>query len=158
MAAVVVEIAEAVRDALNGASLSMAFDAERLYVPRFRLHAKTPDDAGLPDLETLRVSVVPRELSLASLNRGADDFDYVVDVAIQKRLDSDGPAEVDPYMLLAEEVVDLFRGKALEDSFGRASCVQAANLPIYSPEFLNDANVFTSVVTLTFRLARARTA
>lgn len=158
MAAVVVEIAEAVVEALNDATLSMAFTAERLYVPRFKRHASSPGDEDLPDLETLRVSVVPRELSLASLNRGADDFDYLIDVAIQKRLDSDGPAEVDPYMLLAEEVVDLFRGEALEASFGRASCMQAANLPIYSPEFLNDANVFTSVVTLTFRLARARTA
>lgn len=156
MAAVVVEIAEEVKDALNDAAFSMPFTAERLYVPRFRLRKNSPGESGDPDLDTLRVSVVPRELSLVALNRGADDFDYSIDVAIQRRLESDDPADVDPYMGLAQEVVDLFRGKFLAGVFGRAACVSAANLPIYSPEFLNESKVFTSVVTLTFRLARTR--
>lgn len=154
MAAVVIEIADAVVAELNGATLSMPFTAERRYVPRFKLRKNQPGEgADLPDLETLRVSVVPRGLSAATLARRSHDFDYLVDVAVQKRLEDDEPATVDPYMRLPEEIIDLFRGGTLSGL--DAKCVAVANEPIYAPEHLNDSNVFTSVVTLTFRKVRA---
>lgn len=154
MAAVVIDIANAVVSELNAATLSLAFTAERRYVPRFKLRKNQPGEgADLPDLETLRVTVVPRELSAATLTRRSHDFDYLIDVAVQKRLDDDEPATVDPYMRLTEEVIDLFRGGTLTTV--DAKCVAVANEPIYAPELLNDANVFTSVVTLTFRKVRA---
>jgi hypothetical protein len=154
--AVVIEIADAVAAELNAAELSMPFVAERRYVPRFKLRRNQPGEgAGLPDLDTLRVSVVPRELSAVTLTRRSHDFDYLIDVAVQKRLEDDEPATVDPYMQLTEEVLDLFRGGTLPGL--DAKCVAVTNEPIYAPEHLNDSNVFTSLVTLTFRKARAET-
>ena len=39
----------------------------------------------------------------------------------------------------------------------RSKCVRVANEPIYVPAHLDDERVFTSVVTLTFRVARDQT-
>jgi hypothetical protein len=156
--AAVVTIAEAVKDRLNAppAPLSQSFTAIRAYVPTF---GKQDSDAD--EFAELRVTVVAAELTMATLSRRDDDFDYVVDVAIQKRIDreaiedADFNAEVDPLMLLAEEVMDLFRGKRLT-GYETALCVAAANRPIFAPEHLDEQRLFTSLIRLTFRVARAR--
>ena len=145
MSAVVVEIAESVTAVLNAATLSQAFTAERAYVP---VHE-------LPDLVDLAVTVVPTSIGVTPLTRHSDDHEYTVDIGVQKRCTPD-PTEADPFMLLVEEIVDLFRGKALTD-YTAAKCVRVANDPIYVPAHMDDERVFTSVVTLTFRVARDQT-
>lgn len=151
MAAVLIEIADAVAAALNGAALSQVFTAERAYVP---VH-------DLEDLDALKVTVVPAGLTLALLDRSPRHMhDYVVDVGVQKRFGSGAltPAEIlaacDPLMKLTEEVVDLFRGKALPVAAGSAVCTAAANNPVFAPAHADEKRVFTSVVSLTFRLGR----
>jgi hypothetical protein len=150
-AAVILQIADAVVAALNGATLSQTFLAERAYVPVHELR----------DLVTLRVSVVPTGLSLQLLNRSPRHLiDYVVDIGVQKHIDGDALttaevlAECDPLMLLAEEIGDLFRGKSLAIAAGAAVCVEIANRPVFAPAHLDEKRVFTSVVSLTFRLGR----
>lgn len=142
MPATILTVADAVRDAINAATLSFGFVAERLYLPiRDAKH-----------LRNLKVSIVPAEITATMLSRRDDDFDYVIDVGIQRKVSND--TEIDELMGFAEEVVDLFRGQRL-DSTG-ALCVTAENAPIYSPDHLDEHRVFTSVVRLTFRLNRAR--
>lgn len=146
MAAMVLEIADAVVTAINAATAFTlpAPAARAYYVPVF----------DVKDLTALRVVVVPRDLSLAPANRHADDYTYNIDVGIQVRADGT-PAQTDPYMLLAEQVVDVFRGKPLGTT--GATCTGAANAPIFDPGHLDQHGVFTSVITLTFTLpARAR--
>jgi hypothetical protein len=83
-------------------------------------------------------------------------------VAIQKRIEAGAKtaaeiqALVDPLMDLVEEIGDLFRGKGLPLR-PDATCVEGKNEPIYLPPHLDEHRVFTSVLSLTFREARART-
>lgn len=149
MPAVVLEVADAVTAALNAATLSQSFTAERLYVP---VYGKQDEDAD--EFAELQISVVPdsiRSLS-TSLSRKADDFEYVIDVGIQQRVDGT-TAVLDALMLLAQEIMDLFRGKQIPN-YPAALCTNAANSPIYAPTHLAEQKVFTSVVSLTFKVAR----
>lgn len=156
MNAVVIDLAEAVKAALNAASdagtFTPRFAAQRAYVP-------------IHDAETLdgiEVSVVARSIRLTMLARGSDQFDYMVDIGIQQRIGAGSmtPLEIleatDPLMLLVQGIADLFRGKPIAVGTGVLTCFAATNEPIYLPEHLDQFRVFTSVVSLTFRHARAR--
>ena len=150
MAAVIVSIADAVTDALNGASLSQTFTARRVYVP---VHT-------LRDLSCLTVSVVPATLEGTLLERsGRNLFSYDIHVGVQKVIgqgqmsDDEINEACDPLMLLAQEIGDLFDGGLLA-SAPQARCVDVKNVPIYSPQDIDEKRVFLSLVTLTFRLGR----
>lgn len=152
MAAVIIEIAEAVKDALNGASLSQSFTAEWTFDPRRSLE-------GLTDL-TVLVSAAEQAMEKAS--RGADDFGYAVQVAVAKRLsvaaandDDQLSAECEPLMLLVQEIIDLFRGPDLVGSLP-ARFDRAENAPIYDGELLHQKRVFLSAVTLRFEAVRSK--
>ena len=145
MSAVIVEIAEAVVAAIEAATLSQPATVERAYVP---VHELT-------DLVDLAVTVVPTSIGVTPLTRHSDDHEYTVDIGVQKRCTPD-TTDADPLMLLVEEIIDLFRGKTLT-GYTAAKCLRVANDPIYVPAHLDDERVFTSVVTLTFRVARDQT-
>lgn len=153
MSAVVLQIADAMVGVLNSASpLVVPFEAARFYVPVYDLQK---------DLDALKVSVVPKALTLKAITRHSDDFTYDVDVAVQQRLPKtatttpDILAFCDPLMLLMEEILDLFRGKPLE-AVASVQCMDAANPSIYAPDLLDEVRVFTSISTLTFKLVRPR--
>ena len=138
-----ITIADAVTAALNAGGFLQPFTAARLYRPLFELK----------DMGTLHVTVVPRGLTIEPLDRGRDQHDYQVDVAVQKRLASENAAEVDSLMDLVEQIGDRFRHKVLETD-PPAVCVKVENVPIYAPEHLEQLRQFTSVLTLTFRVVR----
>ena len=140
--AVITDIAEAVKDELNAAEFSQAFEAERMYQPLFEL----------PEMKTLHVTVVPRSLEMQASGRSMVQHDYGIDVAVQKKFQKDEPAELDPLMTLVEEIIDFFRLRRLHDQ--NAVCVRATNEPVYSQEHMEQFRQFTSVVTLTFRALR----
>ena len=140
--AVILNIADAVVAQLNGGSFSQPLTAERHYQPKFEL----------PDMTALHVTVVPRGITTKSLDRSRDAFDYQIDVAIQKRTDM-ALVGLDGLMNLVEEVADHFRTQPLM-SFPQARCVEVKNAPVFSQEHLEEFRQFTSVLTLTFRLAR----
>ena len=73
---VAVDIAEAVKDALNAATFSQAFTATRQYRPAFELK----------DMATLHVTVVPHAVDVQSLSRTKQQYDVQVHVAAQKKL------------------------------------------------------------------------
>lgn len=152
MPAVILQIADAVVVALGAATLSQTFTAERSYVPVREL-----EEMG----GTLFVTVVPTGLTAQLLNRqGQHLFDYVIDIGIQKRIgtgtmtEAEIRAACDPLMLFAEEVAELLGGKTLPIGSGKAVAIGVANQPIFVPAMLDEMKVFTSVVTLTFRLGR----
>lgn len=145
----VIDIADAVVTALNGATLSQSFVAERKYVP---VHE-------LDDLAQLRVSVVPATLEGVLIDRaGRNLYTFTIDVAVQKSIGSGAMTDVqinaacDPLMTLSEEIADLFDGKALTSPAAR--CTDVKNVPIFAPAHLDEKRVFTSVVSLTFKLGR----
>ncbi len=105
----------------------------------------------LADLKTLRVTVVPSGVIVATASRNQTQRDVAIDVAVQNKLAHEQNADLDPLLTLAEEIAEHFRGKRL-DSFPDAAWVKTEFKPIYAPEHLEQLRTFTSVLTLTFRV------
>ncbi len=140
--AVILDIADAVVEQLNGTPFSQPLTAERHYQPKFELSEMTE----------LKVSVVPRSLASKTLDRNRDTFDYLIDVAVQQKTDMT-PAALDALMGLVEEIADHFRRQPLA-GYPQARCVEVKNEPVYSLEHLDEFRQFTSVITLTYRVWR----
>ena len=138
----IIQIADAVVAQLNATTFSQPLTAARDYAPSFKL----------PDMKSLHVTVVPRSMSSASLDRSRDAFSYEIDVAVQKKTDA-AQATLDALMSLVEEIADHFRDERLS-SFPGARCVDVKNAPVFSQEHLDELRQFTSVLTLTFRVVR----
>jgi hypothetical protein len=140
--AVILDIADAVVAQLNGGSFSQPLTAERHYQPKFELSEMTE----------LKVSVVPRSLASKTLDRNRDTFDYLIDVAVQKKTDMT-QAALDTLMTLVEEIADHFRTQPLA-SYPNARCTEVKNEPVYALEHLDEFRQFTSIITLTYRVWR----
>jgi len=139
----IVEVADAVGTALNGATFSLPFTAERKFQPHFELK----------DMQSLHVTVVPKADESALFARIKTQYDYGIDVAVQQKLQETDESEIAPLMKLAEEIGDYFRFKRLAE-FPSAIWVKTRRDPIYSQEHLQQFGQFTSVVTLTFRVIK----
>ena len=136
----IINIAQAVTDALNEASLSTAFTAERKAVAM----------AKLSEMDSLHVTVVPREVESAALDRTRDSHEVKVDVAIQQRVASLENDAVDSLMALVQEIADFLNRRNVGDALWK----KTENKPVYSPEHLREMKQFTSVVTVTYQVAR----
>jgi len=141
--ATIIDVADAVVAQLNGGSFSQPFTARRLYRPQFELR----------EMKTLHVTVVPKALTINSLSRGSDSHEYQIDVAVQKKFETETTEELDPLVGLVEEIADRFRTPRLA-SLPAALCVKVENKPIYAQEHFDEMRQFTSILTLTFRVAR----
>ena len=104
-------------------------------------------------MKDLHVSVVPRELHVRGLDRHRNSYDAAIDLAVQKKFKKGDAAEIDPLVGLAEEIADLFRLKRLA-SFPGAVWVGTDHRVLYSQEHWDQFNQFTSLLTLTFRVAK----
>lgn len=140
MAAVVVELANAVVAALNGATLSQEFTAERAYVP-----IRDVKDFG--DAE-LRVLVVPTGLRVAARDLGPRlTLEWELGVWLQQRAGRD-TGDTDPLMLLAQEVIELFHGWRTGADH-RVIGIEAR--PPFDPQSQDVIGVFSATIYLTFR-------
>lgn len=139
----VIDIADAVVASLNAGTFSQTFEAERKYQPVYEL----------PDMQTLHVSVVPRSVSITTATRETGYFDCAVDVGVQKKVNPDEPDEIDALMNLVEEIADHLRMKRLNDA-PQAAWVSIENEPAFASEHLDQQRVFTSVLTVTYRVRR----
>jgi hypothetical protein len=142
--ATVIQIAESVVAEINAGDFSKKnLSAQRLYVPNF----------DLEDMKELRVTVVPREVEYLPLDRATNKFHATIDVAIQKKFSKGDAKEIDPLIFFVEELADYFRLKRL-NSYVAARCIKVENAVLYSTEHWTQFNQFTSLLTLTFELAK----
>ena len=136
----IIDIAEAVKDELNGGTFSQSFTAERHYQPVFELK----------DMKTLHVTVVPKDIEMQLATRNTSQHDCRVDVAIQKKLQSADLAEIDELMGLVEEIISFLSRRKL--SFvPNALWIKTTNEPIYAAEHMEQFRQFSSILTLTYR-------
>ena len=135
--AMIIRIAEAVKDELNGATFSQPFTAQRLYCPQF----------DLTELSELTVSVVPKALLRQAASRLSRQCEMDIDVAVQQKVTVGEREQLDALMKLTEEVTDHLSRKPMAD----AIWVKAQQPVLYAPEHLSNQHVFTSVITLTYR-------
>ena len=136
----IADIAQAVTDALNAESFSMVFTAERKAAPMVKLS----------EMDSLHVTVVPREVESAALDRTRDSHEVKIDVAIQKRVASLENDAIDPLMALVREIADFLNRRNLSNGLWK----KTENKPVYSPEHLREMRQFTSVLTLTYQVTR----
>ena len=141
--ATITDIADAVVAELNGHTFSQSLVAVRYYRPVF----------DLGEMRTLHVSVVPKGVTIERADRSRNQYDFAIDVAVQKKFEKGDAAELDPLMALVEEVADFFRLRRLA-AYPDAVWVRTDNVPVYAPEHLEEFRQFTSVLSLTFRVAR----
>ena len=139
--AIVIDIAEAVKEELNGGTFSQSFTAERHYQPTF----------DLQDMKTLHVTVVPKDIEMQLATRSSSQHDYRIDVAVQKKVTVGDMAELDELMGLVEEVIAFLSRRKLA-SVPAAMWIRTANEPIFATEHLEQFGQFTSILTLTYRL------
>lgn len=137
---VIMDVADAVAALLNGGSFSQEFTAVRAYQPVYDLEL----------LKTLRVSVLASGQEIEKGTRSDNDFDFAIDVGVQKKVASPlVKAELDALTDLVEELLDYLLGQALPAEVG-VTLVSMANKPIYDPDHLQRKHVFTSVITATY--------
>ena len=140
----VIQIADSVVAEINAGDFSKkSLSAQRLYVPDF----------DLEDMKELRVTVVPREVEYLPLDRVSNKYHATIDVAIQKKFSKGDAKEIDPLVMFVEELADYFRLKRL-NSYVAARCIKVENAVLYSTEHWTQFNQFTSLLTLTFELAK----
>ena len=137
-----VDIADAVVFELNQSGLTPAFTAERKLLPKHTNEA----------LGTLKVTVVPKSAEMSRLNRSQVGVEVEIDVGVQQRLsdiDTDGPELI----ALVEDIVDYMATRPLSQAPG-VQWVRSRNDPVYALDHLAENRLFTSVITLTYKLAR----
>ena len=123
---------------------SQPVSATRMFQPAFTLD----------DLKELRVSVVPRTSGITTASRDSSLFECVVDVGVQKKLSAEGAdAEIEALLDLVEEITDHLRLKRLPDA-PEAAWAGIAHEPVVSSESLEQHRVFTSVLSVTYRVRR----
>lgn len=140
---VLLKIADAVVARLNSGSFELPFAAQRRYQPAFEL----------AELATLRVSVIPRSIEVTGASRADSYFDFAVDVGVQQKVNADDPDQLDRLMHLVEQLADYLRHERLPDA-AEAAWVSIANEPAFATEHLDQQRVFTSVLTVTYRVRR----
>lgn len=135
------QIAEHVATELTDAGLSQDVTAIRRYVVDFELR----------DLAGLKVSVVPRSWASQRMDRLTDRIDVEIDIAVQQRCDPGDLAAVDALMDLMREIEAHLNRLDFETS-PPAHWVGSQIDPLYAADLLHEQRVFTSVLTLTYRL------
>ena len=135
-----IDLADQVVLTLNESDCEPAFTAVRKLFPFYELK----------DLSNLKVTVVPKSLSITASSRNSSELDYQVDIAIQKTVKTPDDPEVNALMELTLAIAKSFRKKIYEDI--GAVCFKQSIDPLYSIEHIQPPSVFTSVVTLDFKV------
>jgi hypothetical protein len=140
----IVSLADAVASQINDAppgTFSLPFTAQRLHQPSFTLQ----------ELQDLRVSVVPRSVTVAAGSRDSSIFECIIDIGIQRRIGSD--SDVDLLLDLAEQIIDHLRLRRLA-ALPDAAWAGLAHEPVVAAEHLDQHRQFTSVITVTYKVRR----
>jgi hypothetical protein len=141
-----VQVADAVVERINTATLPQPATAVRLYQPGWTLD----------ELQQLRVSVVPRSVQVEPATRREANLDCTIDIGIQKKLSGDElQPEIDALTELVEAIADLLRFSHLHLPGGReAAWFGMSNDPVVATEHLEQHRQFTSLLTAIYRVRR----
>lgn len=148
MAAICVQIAEAVKSLIQSTDLSMPYTIERAWVEtRQRVYMKEDDP--------LFIIVVPRTLNVHAFDlKPRTAFNWDIAIWIDRAV-KDDTEECDPVVEFMEEIVDLLVGhRDLQIDAGRARCIGIGPHPTYDSNQLLDVRVFRSVFVATYRFVQ----
>lgn len=135
-------LADAVAAELNQSELSPAFTAVRRRMAVFE-----PQDQA-----SLTVSVIPIGKHTAKADRTHRWHDFQVDVAVQQRIA--GETDAEPLDQLVEDIDEtLFQRASLQMLAGPRWFASELITP-NDPGFLDELNLFTAVLRVTYRMGR----
>ena len=137
----IIQIADALVLQLSGGSFIQPFIPARAIFPNFEIK----------ELNTLKVTVVPRSVESLAISRGSYQDDYIIDIGVQKKLTEDFEAETVSLIGLVTEIKNSLWRSILRVGSVSAIGVNTKVDPIYSREHLAADNVFTSIVSVTYR-------
>jgi hypothetical protein len=140
---IVTQISKAVVSELkqNMQEFSMPFEPEMLVLPSFE-----PSE-----LQTLRVSVVPRTLEIERVSRSSSKYIVGIDIGIQRRIEGTPEETVAKIGNLVDEMIQFLRDASLDD-FPAAQWIGVTNDPVYVAEHLQQKRTFTSIVSVRYLL------
>ncbi|MHB9070467.1 MAG: hypothetical protein ACYC54_08855 [Sedimentisphaerales bacterium] len=138
----IIQIADALVSKLITGTFSQSFTPVRTVFPNFELK----------ELAALKVTVVPRSVDSSIVTRASDQDDYVIDIGVQKKLTADYEVETATLISLVTEIKDFLKLKHLTITTRIAMWINTKIDPIYSREHLAGDDVFTSVITVTYRM------
>jgi hypothetical protein len=134
----ILQLADLLVAELNAYSFSQTFQAVRGYLPTFEL----------PDMDTLRVTVVPKQDDGKLDTRASSVHEFAIDIGIQKKPPTIDNADLDPLMYLVQEIADYFLfGKRP----GGTTLITPQVRILFLQEHLQKFRQFTAVLTLTFK-------
>jgi hypothetical protein len=110
----------------------------------------------LAQLRELTVSVVPRGVQIQSVTRRLSQYDCQVDIGIQQKLtvpQDEIDTKVKELSQLVQQITEYLQRQQLTD-MPYAIWIKVENVPIYDPDHLANQRVFTSVLTLTYRITK----
>jgi hypothetical protein len=139
----VLDIAEAVRAELAAGSFDSAFTPALKTLPAWELR----------ELHTLRVTVVPKAVEMTGSTRAACQVEVQIDIGIQRKIASDVETETAELLGLVEQIGDFLQKRPLA-AMPNVGWIRTANEPVYDPAHLAEQRVFTSVLTVTYRVLK----
>lgn len=140
MSATLIQLAEQVKDALNGHEFSEAFTAVRTYSGAVKVK----------EMKELTVRVAPSSKETELVSRSDTLKEVGIDIAVQQVVlnwESD-PTRLDELMAIVDEIEGFL--KLLNLSGGIWQKIE--NKPAYIPEHLDQHNLYTSVITSTYKV------
>lgn len=138
---IAIDIADAIVTELQAASFSEPLVISRRALPEFELS----------ELKDLTVTVVPKSVEITNITRDSSSFDVAVDIGIQQKIGKDTDAEVQRLSGIVTELVS-YLNRRTPASLPGVQFKSIANEPVYAPEHLSQKRLFTSVITLHYKV------
>jgi len=142
MAAKIVTLANAIVSQLNTDFVG-TFTAVRSYRPA----------AKLDDLATVAVTVVPKSMEYQPMTRYFEQVDHTVEIGVQQRVAT--TADIDTKTDLVEQIGESLRRSVFTSGADKFHVLTVEVSPLVAIEHLDELNVFSSVVSVVAREARA---
>lgn len=139
-----IDLADAVTSQLNQSGIVTS--AKRMVLP---IH-------DLAQLRELTISVVPRGVQIQSVTRRLSQYDCHVDIGVQQKLtvtQDQIDTAVAGLCQLVQQIAEYLQRQPLND-MPYAIWIKIENEPTYAADHLAQQRVFTSVLTLTYRITK----
>jgi hypothetical protein len=137
----IIELADALVQALNDDAFSLPFTAQRRYLPQ----------VDLEHADALHIFIAPRAIATSLATRTSTEDLYTLDIAVIRRAATD--ADPDALAGLVGEIADWTRFRGLPAMPGAVWSGVEVN-PIFAPDHLKERRQFTSIISVTYRMRR----
>lgn len=136
-----IDIADAIVTELQNTGFSEPLTVSRRVLPEYEL----------AELKNLTVTVVPKSVGITNITRESSSYEFAVDIGIQQKIGKDTDTDVARLSGIVSELASFLNRRKLT-AFPAAQFMKIANEPVYAPEHLCQKRLFTSIVTLTYKV------